>query len=367
MSTLEDLGTFLQQNVKQNECTLISSDRHADSLKLIKDICVELAQSNIDEQVMERCATTALLSYLVMNLDSVDVGIMVTCTDVANETCDIKVISKQGILLRTFEINVSEVNDDFSRGKLLPKSEISKWMNVYLAHVGVQAPLDPMIRINRALPIVMTTMHGASGELLQPVLRKLSFKKVMFVPEEENADGRFGSSDPRNTTALSDGMRYLRGSRAGMMLAIDPAGERMTVTLRESSGEYRLLSSAEVSLLLADYQCFCRSENGILPKSSVLITPQDDGAEKLARKYGIKHQVVDGGFTSIGTQLLKNQRGFFKHPLLMATDGRDDYLIGQYVNYPDALSAAVVMCELYCYYESTPGVGMMEHLHKLMS
>ena len=49
----------------------------------------------------------------------------------------------------------------------------------------------------------------------------------------------------------------------------------------------------------------------------------------------------------------------------MATDGQDSYLVGQYVNYLDALSAAVVMCELYCYYESTPGVGMMEHLKKL--
>lgn len=367
MSTLEDLGAFLQKSLTRNRCVLISSDHHADSLKLIKDISTQLAQSSIDEQVIEQGTTTALLSYLVMKLDSVDVGIMVTCADVEHQTCDIKVISKQGILLTTFEINASEVKGEFSGGQLLPKSELSQWVNVYHAHVGVQPPLDPTIRIDRTLPIVMTTMHGAGGELLQPVLSKSGFKKVMFIREEEKADGQFSSSDPRSATALSEGIRYLRGSRAGMMLAIDPAGERMTVTVRESSDEYCLLGRDEVFLLLADYLCFCRSENGILSKSSALITPQNDKAEMLAQKYGIKHQVVDGNFEAIGSQLLRNQRGFFKHPLLMATDGQDGYLIGQYVNYPDALSAAVVMCELYCYYESTPGLGMMEHLHELMS
>ena len=367
MSTLEDLGAFLQKSLIRSQCVLISGDHHADSLKLIKDISAQLAQSSIDEQVIQQGTTTALLSYLVMKLDSVDVGIMVTYADVEHQTCDIKVISKQGALLTTFEINDSEVKGEFSGGQLLPKSELSQWVNVYRAHVGVQPPLDPEIQINRALPIVVTTMHGAGAGLLKPLLGKAGFRKVMFVPGEEVADGQFNSSNPRDMAALSEGLRYLRGSRAGIMLTIDPAGERMAVTVRESSGEYRLLSSDEISLLLADYLCFCRSENGILSKSSALITPQNDKAEMLAQKYGIKHQVADGNFKAIGSQLLRNQRGFFKHPLLMATDGQDGYLVGQYVKYPDALSAALVMCELYCYYESTPGVGMMEHLHELES
>ncbi|WP_390410647.1 hypothetical protein [Lacticaseibacillus jixiensis] len=364
MSTLEDLETFIEMELKRDQRILISSDHHVASRKLIKDICARLAQSSIDECVTDQSTTTALLSYLVMKLDAVDIGIMVTCIDAENETCAVKVISKQGALLASFEIDASDVKGEFSGGKLLPKSELSKWVNVYLAHVGVQAPLDSAIRINRALPIVITTMHGAGGELLESVLSKLGFKKLMFVPGEELADGEFGSSDPHDATALSEGMRYLRGSRAGIMLAIDPAGERMTVTVREDTGEYRLLSSEEVTILMADYLCFCRSENGILSKSSALISPQNDLVDSLVRKYGIKHQVA-GNFETIGAQLLKNQRGFFKHPLLMAADGQDSYLIGQYVNYPDAMSAAVVMCELYCYYESTPGVGMLDRLDEL--
>lgn len=365
MSTLENLGAFLEKELKHGQCVLVSSDHHATSRKLIKDICAQLAQAILDERVVDQSTSTALLSYLVMKLDAVEIGIMVTCTDVEKEICAVKVISKQGRLLTTFEIDASDVKGEFTGGKLLPKSELSKWVNVYLAHVGVQAPIDPEVRINRGLPILITTMHGVGGELLKPVLSKLGFKKVMFVSGDEVADGKFGSSDPRDAVALSEGMRYLRGSRAGIMLAVDPAGERMTVTVREDSGEYRLLSSEEVTLLMADYLCFCRSENGILPKSSALITPQDDLADVLAHKYGIKHQVVGGDFEAIGAQLMKNQWGFFKHPLLMAADGQDRYLIGQYVNCPDAMSAVVVMCEMYCYYESTPGVGMLDRLNEL--
>lgn len=366
MSTIEDFAEFLEKKLKRDQCVLISSDHHVASRKLIKDICAQLTQSNIGERVIDESTSTALLSYLVMKLDAIDFGIMVTRTDAENEVCAVKVISKQGALLATLELDASTVKGEFSGGILLPKSELSKWINVYLAHVGVQAPLDPAIRINRALPIEVTTMHGAGGELLKPVLSKLGFKKAMFVPGEDLSDGKFESSDPRDAGALTEGMRYLRGSRAGIMLAIDPAGERMTVTVREESGEYRLLSSEEVTLLMADYLCFCRSENGILSKSSALITPQDNSADSLARKYGIKHQVVDSDIETIGAQLLKNHRGLFKHPLLMATDGHDGYLVGQYVNFPDALSAAVLMCELYSYYESTPGMGMLDHLDRLI-
>lgn len=367
MSTLEDLGAFIEGKLTRNQCALIAGDHSSVSRRLIKAICGQLAQLDLEERVMERCTSTALLSYLVTKLDLIDMGIMVTCAGVETETCAVKVFSKQGVLLETFEFDASDIKGDFSGDKILPEAGISKWLNVYKAHLEVQAPLDPAVHINRGLPIVMTTMRGAGSQLLSPVLRKLGFSGVMFVPEEERDDGQFVSADPRNPVALAEGMRYLRGSRAGMLLAIDPAGERLTVTVREDSGEYRLLSDSEVSLLLADYLCACRSENGILSKASVLITPEDSRLGAIARQYGIKHQVVAGDFTLIGAQLLKNNRGFFKHPLLLATDGQDGYLVGQYVNYRDALAAAVVMCEMYCFYESTDGVGMLEHLDELTS
>jgi len=366
MSALEDLGAFLEHKLTRNQCALIAGDNSSVSRRLIKAICGQLAQLDLEARVMERSTSTALLSYLVTKLDLFAMGIMVTCADVEIETYAVKVFSKQGVLLETFEFDVSDIKGDFSGGKILPEAEISKWLNVYQAHLEVQAPLDPAVHIDRGLPIVMTTMHGAGSQLLSPVLRKLSFSGIMFVPEEEHDDGQFVSADPRNPAVLSEGMRYLRGSRAGMLLAIDPAGERLTVTVRQDSGEYRLLSDSEVSLLLADYLCACRSENGILSKASVLITPEDSWLAAIARQYGIKHQVVAGDFTLIGAQLLKNNRGLFKYPLLMATDGQDGYLVGQYVNYRDALAAAVVMCELYCYYESTDGVGMMERLEELI-
>lgn len=365
MSILENLGTFLENKLSRGQCVLIAGDHSPASRCLIKAICGQLAQFDLEERMIERSTSTALLSYLVTKLDLIDMGVMVTCADVETETCAVKIFSKQGVLLETFEVDASDIKGDFSGGKILPEAEISKWLNVYQAHLEVQAPLDPAVHINRGLPIVMTTMHGAGSHLLSPVLRKLGFGGMLFVPEEERDDGKFASADPHNLSALSEGMRYLRGGRAGMLLAIDPAGERLTVTVREDSGEYRLLSDSEVSLLLADYLCACRSENGILSKASVLITPEDSRLGAIARKYGIKQQVVAGDFTLIGAQLLKNNRGFFKHPLLLATDEQDGYLVGQYVNYRDALATAVVMCEMYCFYESTDGVGMMDRLGEL--
>ena len=363
MSTAADV---LISSIKQNQRVLLSSDKHPLSQKLIKSITKLFHEQKVVVTVSGTSTSTAMLAYLVVNLEQFDVGVMVSCDRVQEGVCVVKVLSKQGTLRNKIDIEVVNLRDEAVKGKVLQQSEISQSVALYRTHVSIQAPLDPAISINRRLPIVITTMHGAGGELLPPVLNELGYSGVMFVPEEEHADGQFASSDPRDPTALAEGMRYLRGSKSGMLLAIDPAGERLTVTVRDNARQYRLLTSPEVATLMADYLCMCRSENGILSKHAALIETNGTHLASIAKSYGIKHQVVNADFTAIGAQLLKNKRGFIKHPLLMATDGQDGYLVGQYVNYRDALSAAVVMCEMYCYYESTPGVGMVDRLAELM-
>ncbi|WP_183417331.1 hypothetical protein [Lacticaseibacillus paracasei] len=77
MSILENLGTFLENKLSRGQCVLIAGDHSPASRCLIKAICGQLAQFDLEERMIERSTSTALLSYLVTKLDLIDMGVMV--------------------------------------------------------------------------------------------------------------------------------------------------------------------------------------------------------------------------------------------------------------------------------------------------
>ena len=55
------------------------------------------------------------------------------------------------------------------------------------------------------------------------------------------------------------------------MLATDPDADRVGIAVRCKDGSYELLSGNEVGVLLLDYICKGRIENGTMPKNPVCV------------------------------------------------------------------------------------------------
>ena len=84
----------------------------------------------------------------------------------------------------------------------------------------------------------------------------------------------------------------------------------MGIAVRCKDGSYELLSGNEVGVLLLDYICKARIENGTMPKDPVMVksivsTPL---ADVVAAHYGVECRNVLTGFKWIGQQILKNER-----------------------------------------------------------
>ena len=223
--------------------------------------------------------------------------------------------------------------------------------------------------INKDIAIVYSPLNGTG---LKPVLRTLresGYSNITVVKEQERPDGNFPTCpypNPEIKEAMALGMEYAKKCNADLLLATDPDCDRVGIAVKDKNGEYVLLSGNETGVLLLDYLCSRRLENGTMPKDPVLVKTivTTDMGEQIADHYGVKTVNVLTGFKFIGEQIgLLEQQGK-ADSYLFGFEESYGYLSGSYVRDKDAVDGAFLICEMFCYYASQ-GISLLEKLEEL--
>lgn len=223
--------------------------------------------------------------------------------------------------------------------------------------------------INKDIAIVYSPLNGTG---LKPVLRTLKesgYSNITVVKEQEQPDGNFPTCpypNPEIKEAMALGMEYAKKNNADLLLATDPDCDRVGIAVKDKNGEYVLLSGNETGVLLLDYLCSRRLENGTMPKAPVLVKTivTTDMGEQIAEHYGVKTVNVLTGFKFIGEQIgLLEQQGKAAS-YLFGFEESYGYLSGSYVRDKDAVDGAFLICEMFCYYASQ-GISLLEKLEEL--
>lgn len=223
--------------------------------------------------------------------------------------------------------------------------------------------------INKDIAIVYSPLNGTG---LKPVLRTLresGYSNITVVKEQEQPDGNFPTCpypNPEIKEAMALGMEYAKKNNADLLLATDPDCDRVGIAVKDKNGEYVLLSGNETGVLLLDYLCSRRLENGTMPKNPVLVKTivTTDMGEQIADHYGVKTVNVLTGFKFIGEQIgLLEQQGK-ADSYLFGFEESYGYLSGSYVRDKDAVDGAFLICEMFCYYASQ-GISLLEKLEEL--
>ena len=223
--------------------------------------------------------------------------------------------------------------------------------------------------IDRNVAIVYSPLHGTG---LKPVLRTLKesgYTNITVVKEQEEPDGNFSTCpypNPEIKEAMSLGMEYARKYNADLLLATDPDCDRVGIAVKNNNGEYQLLSGNETGMLLLDYICKKRIENGTMPVDPVFIKTivTIDMAERIAANYGVRTVNVLTGFKFIGEQIgLLEQQGK-KDSYIFGMEESYGYLSGDYVRDKDAVDGAFLICEMFAYYK-TLGISLIDKLNEL--
>lgn len=196
-----------------------------------------------------------------------------------------------------------------------------------------------------------------------------SYTNITVVKEQEQPDGTFPTCpypNPEVRQAMELGIECAKKNNADLLLATDPDCDRVGIAVKNTQGEYVLLSGNETGMLLLDYICSRRTQMKTMPEDPVTVKTivTIDMAERIAAKYGVKTINVLTGFKFIGEQIGFLEKQGKEDSYIFGMEESYGYLSGSYVRDKDGVNAAFLICEMFTYYASQ-GIGLFEKLNEL--
>ena len=204
------------------------------------------------------------------------------------------------------------------------------------------------------LKVVYTPLNGAGLECVTKILGRIGITDVTVVPEQEKPDGHFPTCpypNPEIREAMQTGLKLCRAVKPDLLLGTDPDCDRMGVAVPEGD-DYRLITGNEMGVLLLDYICRKRLENGTMPQRPVAVTTivSTDMADAVAAEYGVELRRVLTGFKFIGEQIALLEAEGHSERYIFGFEESYGYLSGGHVRDKDAVNASMLCCEMTAWY-----------------
>ena len=366
---------------KEQQKIAVSYDSRIKSDLFAKTACEVFSANGIKVFVYSQLMPTPCLSFAVRSLGCA-AGVMVTASHNPSKYNGYKVYNADGCQITTEaaaeileEIEKLDIFDDvktsqFSQGletgiiQYIPEQVYTDFVEA----VKKQSVLGGE-KINKNVAIIYSPLNGTG---LLPVLRTLKesgYQNITVVKEQEQPDGNFPTCpypNPEIHEAMELGMKYAREHNADLLLATDPDCDRAGIAVKNSSGEYVLLSGNETGILLLDYICSRRQALKTMPEAPVLVKTivTTDMGERIAAHYGARTINVLTGFKFIGEQIGFLEQEGKEDSYIFGFEESYGYLSGTYVRDKDAVNGAFLICEMFAWYASL-GISLIEKLNEL--
>lgn len=378
----QGLATYVRKQGGQKRGIAISYDSRIKSELFAKIAAQVFAGNGIRVYLYDELMPTPCLSFAVRKLGC-EAGVMVTASHNPSKYNGYKIYGPDGCQITTetaaailSEIEVVDLFHDISRmdfNKAVECGQI-QWIDpsvktAFVDCVKAQSVIDTQTVIDKDVAIIYSPLNGAG---LKPVLRTLresGFTNITVVKEQEQPDGRFPTCpypNPEIQEAMALGIKYAKRYNAELLLATDPDCDRVGIAVKDEAENYVLLSGNETGMLLLDYICGRRIENGTMPSQPVMMKTivTIDMAERIAEHYGVSTKNVLTGFKFIGEQIGLLEKKNQEESYVFGFEESYGYLSGTYVRDKDGVNAAFLICEMFAYYKCR-GIGLWEKMQEL--
>lgn len=377
----QGLADYISRAAATLPCIAVSYDSRIKSDEFARVAAGVFAANGIRVKIYSELMPTPCLSFAVRELGCA-AGIMVTASHNPSKYNGYKVYGADGCQITTeaaaailAEIEKLDIFRDiksisFATGVeqgLISYIEPEVY-TAFVEAVKAQSVLGSAV-VDKDVSIVYSPLNGTG---LKPVLRTLKesgYTNVTVVTEQEQPDGNFPTCpypNPEIKEAMTLGMEYAAHCNADLLLATDPDCDRVGIAVKNSTGEYVLLTGNETGMLLLDYICARRTELGTMPDDPVLVKTivTIDMAERIAAHYGVRTVNVLTGFKFIGEQIGRLETEGKADSYIFGFEESYGYLSGSYVRDKDAVDGAFLICEMFAYYK-TRGISLLEKLNEL--
>lgn len=356
---------------KERQSVSISYDSRINSELFSRTAAEVFASEGIRVYIYPTLMPTPMLSWAVRELDC-SAGIMITASHNPAEYNGYKVYGSDGCQITTDIARgiLEEIETSYFFGKsvnLKFEDGLKKGIITYIKNDVIDSYMEAvkqqslLLKGNagdryKELSIVYTPLNGTGLKPVVHVLKESGFKNVFVVPEQKMPDGQFATCpepNPEESKALELGIQYARKFSADIVIATDPDCDRVGIAVPDGNNSYIKLSGNETGVLLLDFICKRRIEDGTMPKNPVFMKSvvTTDLAERIADRYGVRTINLLTGFKYIGEQIGILERNECENDFIFGFEESYGYLSGGYVRDKDGVGAAFLICEMVAYYK----------------
>ncbi len=216
--------------------------------------------------------------------------------------------------------------------------------------------------------LIYTPFHGTGSRPVKEVLKRIGFKNVLVVKEQDTEDGDFptvASPNPENKEGFTIAIEMAKENDVDVIIGTDPDCDRVGIVVRDAEGVYRTLTGNQTGALLVDYILRSKKEKGTLPENGVVIKTivTTELAAAIAESYGIEIMNVLTGFKYIGEKMTEFQQTG-EHTYLIGFEESYGYLVGDHARDKDGVVASMLIAEMAAYYK-TKGKSLYEALQDI--
>ena len=204
--------------------------------------------------------------------------------------------------------------------------------------------------------LIYTPFHGTGSRPVKEILKRIGFKNVLVVKEQDTEDGNFPtvkSPNPENKEGFTIAIEMAKQNDVDVIIGTDPDCDRVGIVVRDAEGVYRTLTGNQTGALLVDYILRSKREQNTLPSNGVVIKTivTTELAAAIAKSYGMEIMNVLTGFKYIGekmTEFVEKKN----HTYLIGFEESYGYLVGNHARDKDGVVASMLIAEMAAYYKT---------------
>ncbi len=227
---------------------------------------------------------------------------------------------------------------------------------------------DAILKVADTMKLVYTPFHGTGARPIKEILKRIGFKNVLVVKEQDNEDGDFPtvkSPNPENAEGFTLAIDIAKKNDVDLIIGTDPDCDRVGIVVRDKEGVYRTLTGNQTGALLVEYILRARKESGKLPSDGVVIKTivTTELATAIANAYSIEIMSLLTGFKYIGEKMTEFAEKK-NHTYLIGFEESYGYLVGNHARDKDGVVATMLIAEMAAYYR-TLGMTLYEALQDI--
>lgn len=224
---------------------------------------------------------------------------------------------------------------------------------------------DAVESVSDTFKLIYTPFHGTGSRPVKEILKRIGFKNVIVVKEQDTEDGNFPtvkSPNPEDKEGFEIAIKMAKENDVDLIIGTDPDCDRVGIVVRDANGEYQTFTGNQTGALLCEYILSQKKANNTLADNSVIIKTivTTELAAKIAEAYGVEIMNVLTGFKYIGEKMTEfAETG--SHSYVFGFEESYGYLAGTHARDKDGVVATMLIAEMAAYYK-TKNMSLYEAL-----